>query len=421
MSLINLSSSAIKGMKKMHAGGQPPLLGGDTSMFRYLTDAGIPYSRLHDVDGAYGKMRYVDVPNIFRDFDADVDDPASYDFTFTDFLVKALVDAGVEPYFRFGVTIENQMKIKAYRIFPPQDYKKWAQICEHIIRHYTEGWADGFEYNITYWEIWNEPDNEQCWAGTPEQFYELYDVAAKHLKSAFPHLKIGGYASSGFYAAIDPDAKAWYKYILEFFRGFISYIKEHGSPIDFFSWHSYADTASNVRMDAWLKDVMIENGYADVELHLNEWDPFAEEYGTAHHSAEVAATLIAMQRGHEDVCCIYDMRATYVPYCPLFDVKTHKPIHAYYSMVAFDQLYRLGTEIECVCDTNGLYAIAASDGQRCAMMISNLTGAEQSLEISGAELSDARYHVIDGERLLSWSAPTRSIKNNEVLLIEWSK
>ena len=117
---VNLQKS-IKPMKKMHAGGQPPLRGADTSMFKYLSDAGIPYSRLHDVGGAFGSNRYVDIPNIFRDFNADVNDPASYDFTFTDFLIKALVDAGIEPYYRLGVTIENQCAIKPYYIYPPKE------------------------------------------------------------------------------------------------------------------------------------------------------------------------------------------------------------------------------------------------------------------------------------------------------------
>ena len=115
------------------------------------------------------------------------------------------------------------------------------------------------------------------------------------------------------------------------------------------------------------------------------------------------------------------MRTTYAPYCPLFDIKTNKPIHAYYSMVAFDQLYKLGTQAECECDTDGLYTLVATDGRRCAMMISNLTGAEQSLDISGADLTDARYSVIDNERLLSWSPAVKAINKNEVLLIEWSK
>ena len=69
-------------IKPMHAGGQPPLRGTNFELFHYLKDVGMPYSRLHDTGGAYGQNRWVDIPNIFRDFDADVNDPASYDFTF---------------------------------------------------------------------------------------------------------------------------------------------------------------------------------------------------------------------------------------------------------------------------------------------------------------------------------------------------
>ena len=142
-------------------------------MFHYLTEAGIPYSRLHDVGGGFGDGKYVDVPNIFRNFDADENDPANYDFTFTDLLLNQLVKANVEPYYRLGVTIENAAHIKSYWIDSPKDYAKWARICEHIIRHYTEGWANGFHYKITYWEIWNEADGraKQMWTGTREELY----------------------------------------------------------------------------------------------------------------------------------------------------------------------------------------------------------------------------------------------------------
>ena len=157
---INVDFSKVIGkIKPLHGVGQPPFVGSDFQMFRCLKDAGIPYSSLHDVGGVYGGFRWVDIPNIFRDFDADEYDENSYDFTFTDLMITALIKNGVEPFFRLGVTIENDALIKAYRIYPPKDYKKWAVICEHIIRHYTEGWANGFNYDIKYWEIWNEPDN----------------------------------------------------------------------------------------------------------------------------------------------------------------------------------------------------------------------------------------------------------------------
>ncbi len=412
-------SKQIKKMKPMHGGEQPPVTSqASDEYFHYLTEAGIPYSRLHDVGGAFGQGKYVDIPNIFRDFDADVNDPASYDFTFTDLLLSQLVKAGVEPYYRLGVTIENAARVKPYWIDPPKDYQKWAEICEHIIRHYTEGWADGYHHKITYWEIWNEPEAADMWRGTFEQFFELYDVTAKHLKACFPHLKIGGFAASEFCGHFNKKARAWTDHF-GMFHEFLAYIQKSGAPLDFFSWHTYAETAFNIRMDQYVYDELCRYGFGNVEIHITEWDPYFNELGTAHHSAEIAAMMIAMQYGHPDICCIYDMRTNTAPFCPLFNPITHKPIHGYYSMVAFNTLYRLGTQVESVCDETELYTLVASNGEKHAMMISNLTGKTQELCIEGVDLSGARYHVIDQERLLSWSPAVTKIENNEVVLIEW--
>ena len=134
--------------------------------------------------GAYGGGVFVDIPNIFRDFDADVNDPASYDFAHTDILIRELYNYGVEPVYRLGITIENSANIRAFHVFPPKDFQKWAEICEHIIMHYNEGWVNGFKYGITYWEIWNEPDVvlnpnniAQTWHGTREEFFEFYKTS----------------------------------------------------------------------------------------------------------------------------------------------------------------------------------------------------------------------------------------------------
>jgi hypothetical protein len=206
---------------------------------------------------------------------------------------------------------------------------------------------------------------------------------------------------------------------MHFFYGFFEYIKKHGSPIDFFSWHSYADVSRVEVMDEWLHTELEKLGYGGLETHLNEWDPFAKEFGTAHHAAEIAAMMLALQHGHADLACIYDMRTNNAPYCPLFDIKTHKPIHGYYSMVAFNALYRLGTQVESTVDNGRLYAVAASDGQNHALLLSNLTGVKQELEFEGTDLSRAKYHVIDQERLLSWSPAIKELAPNTVALIEW--
>ena len=69
-------------IKPMHAVNRPPILDTDFSMFKYLKQAGIPFARLHDVGGAYSALRWVDIPNIFRDFNADPYKEESYDFAF---------------------------------------------------------------------------------------------------------------------------------------------------------------------------------------------------------------------------------------------------------------------------------------------------------------------------------------------------
>ena len=165
--------------------------------------AGIPYARTHDASfyATYGGEHTIDISAVFPDFDADAYDPASYDFIMTDEYLRVIQLAGTKVFYRLGSKIEHG--IKKYGTLVPKDFQKWAVICEHIIRHYNEGWADGFFYNITYWEIWNEPDldpddsnNKRCWGGTAAEYRALYTVAARHLKSCFPHLKIGGPAVS---------------------------------------------------------------------------------------------------------------------------------------------------------------------------------------------------------------------------------
>ena len=369
-------------IKPMHGVGQPPFAGTDFKLFRYLTEAGIPYSRLHDVGGAYGGFRWVDIPNIFRDFDKNPDDPLSYDFTFTDLLITALIESGVKPFFRLGVTIENDAMIKSYRLDPPADYHKWARICEHIIKHYTEGWADGFWYDIKYWEIWNEPDNyeeiseNQMWRGTKEQYYELYDVASKHLKACFPHLKIGGYASCGFYAlqsAFVSSAKSSprMEYFIEFFEGFLKYIKENGSPLDFFSWHSYDNIENNKFYAGYARKRLDDAGYADTETICNEWNSEVGDRGTSHHAAVTCGMLLAFQDTPLDSAMFYDAQLGVSVYGSMFNPLTTKPFPTYFAFKAFNELYCLGEQVDVTLDETGVYAVGARKDDRACILVAN--------------------------------------------------
>ncbi len=378
-------------IKPMHGVGQPPFSGINFSMCDYLKDAHIPYSRLHDVGGSFGGNMFVDIPNLFRDFSADPTVPESYDFAFTDLLITALVERGVEPFFRLGVTIENHRKIKAYRIDPPADYDKWAKICEGIIRHYTEGWANGFYYKITYWEIWNEPDNfetpekNQMWTGSPEDYFRLYETASKHLKKCFPNIKIGGYASCGFYALTDScnDFAACsprYRYFTDFFNDFLTYISSRSCPLDFFSWHSYSEIKDNAVWVEYVQNKLAEFGYRGTEQTMNEWNCHPELKGTAKHAALTLGMMCAMQNTALSSAMFYDARCGMGVYSSLFDCMTYKPLPAYYSFKAFGELYKRENTVYISDLPQGVYACAARDDDGC-IVIANCSDRPLDIEL----------------------------------------
>ena len=433
---INIDlNNKIGKIKDMNATGQAPMGGGvgyeAYKNFHLLSDVLVPYVRLHDVGGGFGGNRYVDIPNIFRDFDADENDPANYDFKFTDLYISELVKNGLKPYYRLGVTIENHSEVKSYHIDPPKDYEKWARICEHIIAHYNEGWAEGFHYDIEYWEIWNENDDGQrtsmMWNGTAEDYYNLYDITAKHLKKRFPKIKIGGYAATGLYYVTDTEeerqSRPRDKYFYDFFHGFMEYIRAHESPIDFFSWHSYREPKKLIDEGIWVREQLVKYGYENVESHLNEWNPPSRRTRDVDsiHGAEVAAIMLGCQNIGVDMLMIYDARIDGSLYSAFFvpSVSGGCLSHAYYSFAAFSALYRLGTQVGLECDTDGVFAVAATNGKRNAVVISNISGADQPLEICGVDLIDARWYLIDRRRLLSWSPELKEIKNNTVVLVEF--
>ena len=411
-------------VKPVHSAGQGPLLfGPDFSMFRYLKEAGIPYVRLHDVGGMFGQNLWVDIPNIFRDFDADENDPKNYDFVFTDLYLKALVENGVEPYFRLGVTIENYARSigKPYRIFPPKDFAKWARICEHVIRHYTEGWADGFKYKITYWEIWNEaddrPDNRNpMWLGTWRQFCEFYDVASKHLKAKFPHLKIGGYGKCSAHNVTFemkgepvPEANA---YRHRCFVEFCDFIKERKCPLDFFSFHGYITPELVKPHTDYHRELLRKVGYGDAELHLNEWltrewlfDRNAEAcyWKNAEQSSGVAAFVAAAQLTDGlDIANIYDARCALTRYSPLFDPVANKPGKAFYALKYFNTLYRMGAAVKCEVDggqgKGGLWAVAAKGEKGAAAFVVNDSAKARTVTFDVGGRRPVSCRVVDGDR-----------------------
>ncbi len=373
--------------------------------------AGIPFVRTHDTAYSFGGTHYVDIPNVFPDFDADETNPASYDFAYTDAYLKPIVAAGCKLFYRLGVTIENNWRIKAYNIFPPKDYAKWARICEHVVRHYNEGWADGFRWNIEYWEIWNEPENPSMWQGTKEQFFDLYRVAANHLKATFPQIKVGGYAGCGFYTVDDAkrrEESAFYRSFVTWFEDFCRYVQapETKAPLDFFSWHLYVSQDWPVDRiathAAYVRKTLDAAGLNETENIFNEWNVFRsdrrsqfETCKTHVGAANVAAAFCLMQNTSIDKAMYYDACPTRV-YCGLFTFPGHRTTPCYEAFRAWNELAKLGAACEAACDAKGLYAAAAKKGERRAFLVANV-GKEAMSITPNAGGGMFRIYRIDAE------------------------
>ena len=215
---------------------------GVVDLSEYRRSLGIPLTRLHDVP--WGNFCAVDISTI-----------------------AAIVKNGTPILYRLGESIEHTPR--KYRVNPPKDFQKWAEICCGIIRHYNEGWAHGFNHKIRYWEIWNEPDNKPAmWTGTNEQFLKLFEVTAKAIKSRWPDLEVGGpaLANAGKFKN-DKFVPSNYA------RLFLGYCRENGVPLDFFSWHRYTKDPSEYAPRARaVRKMLDEYGFKETESHLNEWN-----------------------------------------------------------------------------------------------------------------------------------------------------
>ena len=386
--IINIDfTKKIGPIKRMNAVNNGPLPMTEeytrTNFFDYKA-LRIPYARTHDAAfcDAYGGNHTVDVNFIFPNFNADENDPRSYDFQLTDEYLKTMIDAGTEPFFRLGSKIEHWSK--KYNTLPPADFGKWARICEHIIAHYVEGWANGYRWKIDYWEIWNEADGARddappsakpCWGGTMAEFFRFYEIVAVHLKKRFPNLKIGGPATCC------PDySRGLVVKLTPWIENFFKYMSSHKVPIDFFSWHTYTPQIENiVASSKRVKKGLIKYGYDKTENILNEWNYIdgwsGNEFFTSIRSitgmkgaAFIAGAMCGCQNTPLDMLMYYDARPSV--FNGMFDYYTQKPLKGYYPFLIFSKLVEMGKQVDVTCHDRHLYVLAAAGNGKKGVMIS---------------------------------------------------
>ena len=375
-----------------------------------FADMGISMVRLHDAEFPFGRDAYIDIHCIFPDFSADADDPSAYDFSGSDAYVAAVAATGAEVLFRLGESIDSLGVPGVRYIGPPADFDKWADVCVQIVRHYREDLG----YDIRYWEIWNEPDMATMWTGTIEQYYDLYYITATKLKAAFPEIMVGGPAL----ATTNRDT------VQQFLAG----ITRSGvrAPLDFFTWHCYASNPRTAAAQAKeIKNTLTSAGLGDIPLWLDEWNYVANWNDLSstylaikgmQGASYAAATMICLQDSPADAAFYYDGQSSDY-WCGLYG----KPYFgimqdnmqalaqawisggadafrtvlkgllapyadgdlalypAYHTMCFWSDLCRKGERVGVRGDGQGVYVLAARDGDALGVLATNYTKEEKTV------------------------------------------
>ena len=265
----------IRSLQGMNAGPRPQRA--EANLTAQYRDIGVDFVRTHDY---YGPC---DMHIIFPDWNADPTIEASYNFTSTDKEIWAIEAAGADVVFRLGYSWALPHAPVTY--VAPEDRAKWAEIAKHIAMHYNDGWANGFHYDIRYWEVWNEPDIPLFWTGTPQEYYALYETVAQTLKDYDSHLQVGGPALAG---------------NMNFLRGFLAHCQAHAVPLDFVSWHIYTTAPyQHYLLSADVQNLMTYYGFSSAEQLLTEWNwsltGTKDEYWNARGAAWTASVLAYLQ------------------------------------------------------------------------------------------------------------------------------
>ena len=189
------------------------------------------------------------------------------------------------------------------------------------------------------------------------------------MKSVDPALKVGGVAKAF------PSDNGGYR------EGFIDYCAAHHVPLDFYSWHTYANGSADpydaVRLAKEIRGILDTHGFPHAESTLSEWNLSADftesekaELQGEHNAAYIGAVLSYFQDTSIDHAHFYRGDAAWMG---LFDLKGQyfKTAYTFKAMgKMLDTPRRLPVE---GTDTFGFAALAgrSADDKIIQILISN--------------------------------------------------
>ena len=414
---------------ELHSSGFGPKICSQTAQeLADIKSMGFKAARTHDWAHINSNERVCDYFHIFPLMRLDANDPENYVFGPTDYLLKRTrEEAGLDVFYRLGTSIEHSGSKVHFNTKIPDDFDKMAEIFAATVRHYNRGWADGFNWGIRYWEIWNEPDGIlDMWCppegteglsetelaakkdGCRRQFVRFFVTVLKRLKGEFGDtVKVGGPALQTFRAN-------WFVPIFEGCR-------KAGVAPDFISWHGYAHDPMQFNREAErARELCDSYGFTKCELIINEWHYFGENYDwiDMQHCSDpkvkariwdgpdgfnairsacfTLATLANMQKSKLSQAYYYGCRSTGAWG---FKDEMHRKYKVFYALKLFGDIVRDCRTI-CTSESEGTittFAATGVDGRKQLLVIDcGGTGRRISLDIKGvSDGLNVRCRVLD--------------------------
>lgn len=256
-----------------------------------------------------------------------------FNYSYVDMLFDELLKMEIHPFVEFGFMPELLASGKDTQfwwkgnITPPKSYSLWTDLLTGLISHWIERYGKT-EVLKWYFEIWNEPNLRAFWTGTKSEYFKLYEVSAKTIKSISPDLRVGGPATSNFvpddrFAAETEDFSKHKTHLVEdlqsldwkgvWLEDFLKFCSDKKLPLDFLSTHPYPtdfaidgqETSNNTNIMKgrsrqfnstqkdlqWIQNLLSQSAYPKAEIHLTEWSssPSSRDYS---HDYLPAATYV---------------------------------------------------------------------------------------------------------------------------------
>ena len=221
-----------------------------------------------------------------------------YSFFNVDSIFDFLLSIGMKPFielsFMPAALASGTKTIFHYpsNITPPSSYEEWGTLIENLARHLVDRYGIE-EVRKWFFEVWNEPNLDIFWAGSMEEYFELYRHAAFAIKKVDEGLAVGGPST-----AID----AWIPELREF-------CSANHVPLDFISTHHYpTDAAYGLGLDMETQMAQAGRGVlhkktkkavaaaGPLPLYYTEWNnsPSSRDsyHDTPYNAAFIVKTII---------------------------------------------------------------------------------------------------------------------------------